>query len=366
MNEHEPMNGQQPGTIRVLVVEDSRVVAEFLTHVLQSDQRIRVVGVAYDGEEAVEAARELRPDVITMDIHMPKVDGFEATRRIMETSPAPIVIVSGTLNPGEVALNFRAVEAGALAVVARPSGIGHPNYHASAKELVDTVKLMSEVRVVKRWPRNKFAALAHTVTSLAAEATEPYKAQGRIQAVAIGASTGGPLALQTILAGLPQDFPLPVLIVQHMTPGFAPGFVEWLGNSSRFAVRVAVAGEALLPGHAYVAPDDFHMGVRQDSRIMLADAAKESGVRPSVSFLLRSVGKVFGPNVVGVLLTGMGRDGVEELRRLKDGGAITIAQDEKSSVVHGMPGEAIQIGAARHILPPEAIAKTLTALAIKL
>jgi two-component system chemotaxis response regulator CheB len=357
------MTAQQPGAIRVLVVEDSRVVAEFLTHVLQADPSIQVVGVAFNGEEAIAAARGMKPDVITMDIHMPKVDGFEATRKIMETCPAPIVIVSGSWSVDEVAFNFRAIEAGALAVVARPNGIGHPNHAATAKELVDTVKLMSEVKVVKRWPRNKFPAPAQTAAALAAAAIEPYKTPERIQVVAIGASTGGPLALQTILAGLPRDFPLPLLIVQHMTPGFAPGFVEWLANSSGFAVRVAVAGESLLPGHAYVAPDDFHMGVRHDSRIMLADAAKESGVRPSVSFLLRSVGSVFGSNVIGIVLTGMGRDGAEELLRLRDGGAITIAQDEKSSVVHGMPGEAIQIGAARHILPPEAIAKTLAALA---
>lgn len=354
------MNPQKTGAIRVLVVEDSAVVAEFLTHVLHSEQRIQVVGGAFDGEEAIAMAQAMKPDVITMDIHMPRIDGFEATRRIMETCPAPIVIVSGSLSADEVALNFRAIEAGALAVVARPNGIGHPNHLASAKELVDTVKLMSEVRVVKRWPRHKFALPVQP-----AAAIETYRTPGRIQAVAIGASTGGPLALQTILSGLPPNFPLPLLIVQHMTPGFAPGFVEWLGNSSRFAVRVAAAGESLLPGRAYVAPDDFHMGVQQDNRIMLANGAKESGVRPSVSFLLRSVGSVFGPNVVGVLLTGMGRDGADELRRLKDGGAITIAQDAKSSVVHGMPGEAIQLGAARHILPPEAIAKTLSTLAMR-
>ena len=359
------MSAQKTGAIRVLVVEDSPVVAEFLTHVLQAEQRIEVVGVAFGGEEAIAMAQAKRPDVITMDIHMPGIDGFEATRRIMETAPAPIVIVSGGLSTDEVAFNFRAIEAGALAVVARPNGIGHPNHIASAKELVDNVKLMSEVRVVKRWPRNKFASPVQPAAAHAAAAAEIHRAPGRIQVVAIGASTGGPLALQTILSGLPREFPWPLLIVQHMTPGFAPGFVEWLANSSRFAVHVAAAGESLLPGHAYVAPDDFHMGVQKDGRIMLAEGAKESGVRPAVSFLLRSVGSVFGPDVVGILLTGMGRDGADELRRLKDGGAITIAQDEKSSVVHGMPGEAIQLGAARHILPPDAIARSLAAWATR-
>lgn len=352
-------DGEEQKVIRVLVVDDSRVVAEFLTNLLNSDERIEVVGVARDGEEAVEAALRTKPDVITMDIHMPKVNGFDATRKIMETCPAPIVIVSGTTNPDEVATNFRAVEAGALAVLARPNGTDDPSQGA-ARQLRDTVKLMSEVKVVKRWSRYRYATPAPVPVE--AEVEKPL---APVQAVAIGASTGGPLALQTILASLPKDFSLPVLIVQHMTPGFAEGFVEWLAHSSGFAVRVAVDGEFLLPGHAYVAPDDFHMGVRTGPRILLAAEAKESGVRPSVSFLLRSVRQVFGSSAVGVVLTGMGRDGAEELRRLRDAGAITIAQDEASSVVHGMPGEAISLGAARHVLPPEEIARILAKIAAR-
>jgi two-component system, chemotaxis family, protein-glutamate methylesterase/glutaminase len=353
------MNPEEQKVIRVLVVDDSRVVAEFLTDLLNADERIQVVAVARDGEEAVEAAQRTKPDVITMDIHMPRVNGFDATRKIMETCPTPIVIVSGTASTDEVALNFRAVEAGALAVLARPNHADDPN-HGTAKQLLDTVKLMSEVKVVKRWARSRYALPAH----VPAEA-EVEKPPGPVQAVAIGASTGGPLALQTILANLPRNFSVPVLIVQHMTPGFAEGFVEWLADASRFSVRVAVDGEVLLPGHAYVAPDDFHMGVRSGPRIHLAADAKESGVRPSVSFLLRSVRQMFGSNAVGVVLTGMGRDGAEELRRLRDAGAITIAQDETSSVVHGMPGEAIGLGAARHVLPPEAIARILANIAAK-
>lgn len=343
-------------SIRVLIVEDTRTVAEFLAHILASDPRIQVVGVAVDGEAAVESAQQLRPDVITMDVHMPKMNGFDATRRIMELCPTPIVIVCGALTTDEVAINFHAMEAGALAVVARPSGPGHERHDATVKELVSTVKLMSEVRVVKRWPRHR---------SVIAPVPEIRKPAGAIQVVAIGASTGGPLALQTILTGLPKDFPFPVLIVQHMTPGFVEGFAEWLGRASGFAVRIAVNGEPMLPGQAYIAPDDFHMGVRSDHRILLARERQRSvnGLCPSVSFLFGSVVQVFGGNAVGILLTGMGRDGVEELKLLKDAGAITVAQDETSSVVHGMPGEAIQIGAAQHILPPQAIARTLVTMA---
>lgn len=342
----------QDRRIRVLIVEDTRVVAEFLTHVLRSDARIDVVGVAVDGEEAVAAAQRLSPDVITMDINMPKMDGFEATRRIMEVRPVPIVVVCGALSTDEVAINFRAVEAGALAVIARPNIAGDD---AEIRELVNTVKLMSEVKVVRRWPRGKVPPPIEPRSDFARPAMP-------IQVIAIGASTGGPAALQTILSGLPKTFPYPVLIVQHMTPGFVQGFVEWLGNASGFPVRVACDGETLQPGHAYVAPDDFHMGVRRGNRVMLSREAKENLLRPSVSYLFASVVQLFGANAVGILLTGMGRDGVDELKRLHDAGAITVAQDEQSSVVHGMPGEAILIGAAQHILPPQAIARTLATM----
>jgi two-component system chemotaxis response regulator CheB len=344
-------------SIRVLIVEDTRVVAEYLTHVLQSDPSIDVVGVANDGEAAITAAQRLNPDVITMDINMPRMDGYEATRRIMEERPIPIVVVCGGLSADEAAINAKALAAGALAVVASPSGMGAIDHTASTRYLINTVKLMSEVKVVRRWPR-------HAASSAAAASADMVRA-GAIQAVAIGASTGGPAALQTILAGLPKDFPYPVLIVQHMTPGFVHGFVDWLSNATGFRVRVATDGEALLPGQAYVAPDDFHMGVRQGNRIQLMPSVKDHSMCPSVSHLFGSVEKLYGPNVIGILLTGMGRDGVDELKRLKNIGAITVAQDAESSVVHGMPGEAIQIGAAQHVLSPQAIACTLTTMAAR-
>jgi two-component system chemotaxis response regulator CheB len=348
--------------IRVLVVEDSRVIAEFLTHVLNADPGIEVVGLATDGEEAVVAAQRTRPDVITMDIHMPKVNGFDATRKIMETCPAPIVIVSGSVNDAEVAVTFRAIEAGAVAAVERPN-IAHPQGDGAAvKELVDTVKLMSEVKVIRRWPRSRSDTAPHSISRSAIRKLS-YPAQAQV--VAMGASTGGPLVLQAVLARLPKDFSLPLLMVQHMSPGFVCGFADWLADTSGYPVRVAQEGETLLPGHAYVAPDDAHLGVRPDRRILLSKTAREHGLRPAVSFLFRSVEQAFGSAVIAVLLTGMGRDGANELRDLKSAGAVTIAQDEASSVVHGMPGEAIQLGAATYVLPPEAIAETLVDLVLK-
>ncbi|MHB8348338.1 MAG: chemotaxis-specific protein-glutamate methyltransferase CheB [Acidiferrobacterales bacterium] len=347
--------------INVLVVEDSPVVREFLIHVLSADPQICVIGTASDGEEALEATRSKKPDVITMDIHMPKMDGFEATRRIMETHPVPIIIVSGSGIADEVATTFRALEMGALTVVAKPNGIGHSQYETTAKELVETVKLMSEVKVVKRWARFRDPPVAKRGS--AAKIAGIERAPARIDLVAIGASTGGPQALHAVLSGLPKVFPAPVLIVQHIAPGFLQGLVDWLAGACMLPVCIARHGESVQPAHVYIAPDGFQMGVRRGGIIALAQDDPVNSHRPSVSYLFRSVADVYGRNAVGVLLTGMGKDGAEELKLMKECGAVTIAQDAQSSVVHGMPGEAIRLDAAVSVLAPGRIATVLAGLA---
>lgn len=344
--------------IKVLVVEDSPVVREFLVHLLGSDPGIKVVGTANDGEQALGAVRRHQPDVITMDIHMPRMDGLDATRRIMETYPTPIVIVSGSTDPREVATTFRAMEAGAVAVLRRPAGIGHPDHEATAGELIRTVKLMSEVKVIRRWPETRRRAEVPRPA-----AANRSRVEAKVKVIAIGASTGGPPVLQTILAALPRDFPVPVLIVQHIAAGFTQGFVQWLAQTSSLPVHLAAHDEPVRPGHVYVAPDEFQMRVERGGTIVLTKDEPENGLRPSVSYLLRSVAEVYGSDAVAGLLTGMGRDGVEELRHLKDKGAVTFAQDKDSSVVHGMPGEAIKRDAATLVLPPEKIAAMLANLA---
>ena len=344
--------------IKVLVADDTQVMRTLLVELLNRDPRIRVIGAVGDGQAALDFldAGSERPDVVVMDIHMPRMDGFEATRRIMETRPLPIVICTATASPQDVAVAFRAMEAGAVACVEKPVALG-VDFAARLQNLLQTVRLMSEVKVVRRWNRPRIAAAVPTAnSSTIARAVVPG-----IRLIGIGASTGGPLVLQTILSGLPKDFPVPLLIVQHIARGFLPGMVDWLSQTTGLSVRIAAHGAAALPGHAYVAPDDFHLAADVRGQMLLAREEPERGLRPAVSYLFRSLADSYGANAVGVLLTGMGKDGAEELKRMKDHGAHTIAQDRESSIVHGMPGEAIELGAASQILPADKIAGALLA-----
>ena len=341
--------------IKVLIVEDSPVVRDFLTYILSSDPELEVVGTANNGMEACQAVARLHPNVVTMDINMPRMDGFEATRRIMETHPVPIVIISGVMQADEVATTFRAMEAGALAFQPRPFGIGHANYEATARELVKTVKLMAEVKVVRRWPITRKPEPACEMTP--AIAVKPA-AEG-IKLVAIGASTGGPLVIRTILNELPPGFPAPVMIVQHMVSEFIPGFVEWLRHTVCLDVRLAANGEDLQAGKVYIAPGGCQTGIAPGGKIALTQAPAWNGHRPSVSYLFRAAADIFSNEAIGVLLTGMGNDGAAELRLMREKGAVTIAQNEPSSTVFGMPGEAVKLKAATYVLPPEQIAATI-------
>ncbi len=346
--------------INVLIVEDSPVVQEFLMHILGSEPGIRVIGTASDGEEALEFVDRERPDVIAMDINMPRMNGLEATRRIMETRPVPIVIVSGIWNPKEVETTFRAMEAGALAVVRKPQGIGHLDHEATVRELVQKVRLMSEVKLVRRWP--KTAAKDKGRGTGDDGVARARGALPRIKIVAVGASTGGPPVLHGILAGLPGDFPAPLLIVQHIAAGFITGMVEWISGASRLKVKIAEDGETLLPGHAYFAPDGRNMAAGDEGRILLSREGKENGACPSVSHLFRSVAGVYGSGAAGILLSGMGSDGAMELKLMKDRGAVTIVQDRESAAVYGMPGAAVEMGAAAYVLSPGQILDALIAM----
>jgi two-component system chemotaxis response regulator CheB len=340
--------------ISVLVVEDSRVEREVLLHVLESDPGVRVVGTASDGAEAVEMVARFRPDVVTMDLVMPRMNGIDATRRIMETTPVPVVVVSGNWGCEEVARASEAFAAGALAGVRKPRGPEASDYEELRGDLLRTLRQMAGVKVVRRWRRTRGGD--------ASPALPLERPRDGLKVVAVGVSTGGPPALEAMLRRLPETFPLPILIVQHIAEGFVDGLTEWLRRASRLGVQLAENRCLPRGGQVYLAPDGVHMGIDSSGRIVLERSAPEHSQRPSASYLFRSVAAACGGRAVGALLTGMGRDGARELRELRDLGAVTVAQNAESCVVFGMPAEAIRLGAARHVLPPEGIGDLLCAL----
>lgn len=344
--------------IRVLVVDDSAVAREVLSHLINAAGDMTVIGTASDGIEAVLATQRLRPDIITMDITMPRMSGPEAIEQIMHTIPTPIVVVTGNTITEEVRATFRSLESGALAIVPRPAGPLVSPGDTTVDELIHTLRLMSEIKVVRRL---KLRGSGRPGDLQAPR--HPRSVPPRI--VAIGASTGGPTALVSLLAELPRDYPLPVLVVQHIAAGFVEGFAEWLTSQIPLPVRVARAGDALTAGRVLVAPEASHLGVDGRDRVLLLPEGKPrlDSLCPSVDVLFRSVATAFGPAAIGVLLTGMGSDGATGLLEMRRAGAATVAQDRESSVVHGMPGHAIQLGAAEHVLPPARIGQLLNLLA---
>ncbi|MBC7266038.1 MAG: chemotaxis response regulator protein-glutamate methylesterase [Coriobacteriia bacterium] len=340
--------------VRVLVVDDSLVAREMLTQILQSDPEIEVVGVASNGVEAVEAVARLKPDLVTMDIHMPKMDGISAVEQIMAYTPTPILVVSSSVHGEGVGRAFDALSAGALEVMKKPEPRDWAELDRIASELIRKVKLLSRVRVITHIRGRRAAG------RLSAPAPVPVREPGTVSLVAIGSSTGGPSALMSVLAPLPADFPVPIVVAQHIADGFIPGLVSWLDAACKIAVRAAEDGETVQPGTAYLAPTGLNLAVET-----LTLRFKKPGERqlyiPSADTLFESVAKTHGASAIGVLLTGMGDDGARGLKSLHDAGALTIAQDEATSTVFGMPKAAIEMGAARKVLPVQQIADALKA-----
>jgi len=343
-------------TINVLVVDDSADVRAELRRLLSTQRGIAVVGEAASGKQVLRLIGMLKPDVVLMDADMPDMDGFETTVEVMSRSALPIIIVSAHEDAEETDKAFRAMEAGAVALVALPSGTGESHRRREA-EIVQTVRAMAEVRVVHR--RRRAAARPAAAPPPTRAAARAPATQGAVDLIAIGASTGGPQALQRVLARLPSDLGAAVVVVQHITPDFESSFVGWLTDATGLPVHLAKNGQTLQRAHVYVAPHPWQMGVDRQRRIVLRDDPPENGLRPAVSYLFRSLATIAPRRTAAVLLTGMGQDGAAELLELRERGAITVAQDEVTSIVHGMPGEAIRLGAAMFIMPPEEIAGLL-------
>ncbi|MCP4155798.1 MAG: chemotaxis-specific protein-glutamate methyltransferase CheB [bacterium] len=348
-------------TIKVLVVDDSPVAREVLWEILGKDPELEVIGSVGSGDQALRfiESQELKPDVITMDVLMPGIDGFDTTRKIMETHPAPIVMITSSYGAEDVDKTFKALEAGAVTILSKPGSVLNESFEREGESIRDTLKVMAGVSVVRRWSRAKMPPV-ETISRGAADFKKG--GGGDFRLLALGASTGGPMAIKEILSGLPRPFPVPIAIVQHIGGEFVEGMMRWLESTTGFPVVMARNGGQMEPDCVYIAPDGIHMGVAGTNAIELSQTPPEGGMCPSINYFFRSVANAYGNRAVGILLTGMGGDGALGLRELYNSGAVTFAQDEESSVIYGMPAEAIKLGAARYILPPGDIANRIGVL----
>jgi two-component system chemotaxis response regulator CheB len=352
--------------IRVLVTEDSLTVRRRIVESLAADREIMVVGEAEDGQRAIELCEALRPDVVTLDMMLPVMNGLAATEHIMAYFPTPILIVSSSTNRGELFKTYEALSAGAIDVLEKPAGTEPDGVWE--RKLVAAVKLISRIKVITH-PRARLGAMGQRQLERLSwggqDGTSASRAVRRPRVVAIGVSTGGPGALAESLCNLPTDFPLPILLVIHIASLFAPGFAEWLSTHSALPVAYARDGDrlpAIGDARVLMAPPDRHLVLAEGKLRLTADPERHS-CRPAVDVLFGSLAREVGRDCIACLLTGMGKDGAEGLLAVRRAGGRTIAQDEKSSVVFGMPREAILLGAAEQVLPLSRVAATLGVLA---
>jgi len=341
--------------IRILIVEDSHTVAAALKATLNAESDFGVIGIARDGKEAVTKNAKLKPDLITMDVHLPLMDGIETTKEIMTTNPTPIVIVSCSIFTHNTKLVFGAIAHGAVDVI-RKDDLLSPKSPAEFKKVIAHFKLFAGVKVIRR-PRLKPRSVRSPVGG-----RKDSSEDSKDRIIAIVGSTGGPRALSQILKSLPGSLPWPIMVVIHIASGFAQGLVDWLDRESELSVHLAIEGEKVQPGVVYVAPNDVHLRLTKDRRVVLGDDPPKVGLKPCGDYLLESVGKVIGKESVGIILTGMGQDGTQGIQTITDAGGRTIAQDEASSAIIGMPKMAIQSGKVDIVLPLTSIAPGILSL----
>ena len=354
----EPQHPGRSPEIRVLIVDDSAVTREVLTSLLNSDPDIRVVGQASTGAEAVEMTAALRPDLVTMDLMMPGMDGMEATRRIMARHPTPVLFLSSFFDREGTYSRADAIAAGALDVVEKPALIPDWRWQNSAGKLVQKVKSLAKVPVV---------AHIHGARKLLAQEGSQFEAfvGPAADVVAIGASSGGPRVIEALLSSLPSTYALGIIVVQHITDGFTTSMLRWLQERCSLPIKVAEDGDAIVPRRVLFTPEAAHVVAAIGGRVHLSHSEPVNGHRPSIDVTFQSIAKVYGARSAGVLLTGMGSDGANGLLAIRRAGGVTIAQDEESSPIFGMPRAAIELGAAQQVLPPAGIIRSLNALHVE-
>jgi two-component system chemotaxis response regulator CheB len=340
--------------IRVLIVEDSKVIREFLEYIIAADPRLEIVGSVGTAEEALLILDRASPDVISMDIRLPGMNGFEATQRIMAERPTPIVVVSASVEKEDLRITMNALQAGALTVLEKPVGTSSAEYEALAERLCTQLAIMSQVKVVRR--RN-------TVRPTQRLERPRVYLPGGYQMLGIVTSTGGPSALAQLLSGLRSNFPLPILLVQHITGSFLEGFAAWLESVCPFSVVIVRDRVVPARGNVYLAAQDRHLRLGREG-LQVDGGDPVCAQRPSGTVLFESMAKTLGAGALGVLLTGMGEDGAEGLLQIRKAGGHTIAEDESTAVVYGMPAAAVHLGAVRESLPLHAIGPRILELTL--
>jgi two-component system, chemotaxis family, protein-glutamate methylesterase/glutaminase len=348
--------------IRVLIIEDSKVVRELLEHIIGSDLRLEIAAVTESAEEALAMLEDVSPDVISMDIRLPGMNGLEATQRIMTERPTPIVVVSGSDVCQDLQISIKALQAGALAVLEKPAGVTSADYEPIARRLCTQLAIMSQVKLVRR----RIAVGDSRATNASvAHARAVLRPAGAYRMLGIVSSTGGPGALARLLPGLGSGYPLPIALVQHITTSFTEGFASWLESVSPFAVTIVRDRVLPVPGNIYLAAPEHHL--RMERGTLLVDRGdRVCGQRPSGTVLFESMASNLGSGALGVLLTGMGEDGASGLLRLRSRGGHTIAEDASTAVVYGMPAEAVRLGAVCESLPLPAIAPRILDLTLSM
>lgn len=339
--------------IRVLLVEDSRIALVILKRILNSSPEIEVVGEARTGLEALSLIPQIQPDVICTDLHMPGMDGLTFTTEVMALYPRPILVISVSVQKQDTHHVFQLLDAGAVDIFPKPVAGLKTDDRQFKQELIDKIKILSGVKVLTKKRKPDFQSKSLQI---------PHKNAYQPKVVVIGASTGGPQALQELFAQLPSNFPVPIICVQHICIGFLQGLIDWLAKNCRLSIQIAESGDIPKPGRIYFPPEKLHLELDSRGRFVYSDAEPLMGHRPSVTVTFESVAMFYGKATVGILLTGMGRDGAEGMLAIATAGGFTVAQDEATSVVFGMPGEAIDLGAAKQVLPIGAIAPMLLTL----
>jgi two-component system, chemotaxis family, protein-glutamate methylesterase/glutaminase len=359
----------QFGKTRVLIVDDSAFMRKVLQSIIASDPQLEVCGEARDGRDAVTQTEALQPDVISMDINMPHMDGLQATEVIMSSNPHPIVIVSSESRDG-AEVTLKALQLGAIDFVAKPSGGVDLDMSSVREEICRKLKVASKVRVVRTATRSKLqqdvassaprtepANIPAPTTNgkPAVTAPAPPKGGGKFPIVVMAASTGGPATLMKFIPSFPRDFPGAVILVQHMPGNYTDQFGKQLADVSQIKVKEAEAGEIIVPGQLYVCPGSHHLRVSPTGRISLDDGPRIGGYRPCADLAMESAADYAGPMAIGVILTGMGNDGAKGVQAIRGVGGHSIAQDESTAVIFGMPQEAIKTGSIDQILPIDSI-----------